>query len=153
MQGITSHAFAAVMTFTVLTFPTPSDLVDAFQGRPHHVEKTIEIGQFPTLVAYEPPVNNMLAPDDLFPVVSACIIPGSERPVAASPDCQTALDRLADATGVPQTVDRIAYDAEALILASTYFCRAQWAEAMRVGETFDPTGCILAHRVVENTND
>lgn len=141
MQGFAFHTFAAVMTFTVLAFPTPSDLIhlvsEQFQDR-----KLNEIRSFPTIEGYEPPVNSLIDTQEFVPVISACVVEARAGEDFDPEPCNQALDQLAQMTGNRPAAERITSDEEALRLATTFYCRAEWVEAQRFGRFFDLNKCM-----------
>ena len=139
MQGFTAHLFAAAMTFTVLTFPTPGDLLKALQGTPS--EGAQEIKRFPTLEASDPPLDALVSVEEYLPVVSACFLPDSMSEAHGSESCAAAI-AVVRGPHEDSVIDRITTDEEALQIAQTFFCRSLWAEALRNRTDFNAVECL-----------
>lgn len=141
MQGISFHAFAAVMTFTVLAFPTPTDLVDRIKAQ-FSDSKVTEIKSFPTIEGHNPPLNSVIDAKEFVPVISACVVGEEAGFRSADRACSVALTELAEATGDVQIAERITQDKQAVELATSFYCRAKWAESYRFGRFFDVYDCM-----------
>ena len=138
MHGLTSHVFAATMTFMVLTFPTPQDLFRAVKGPAS--ENAQEIKRFPTLEAYDPPLDTFVSMEDYLPVVAACIAPRLDGQEPTE-DCATAIASINPAVGIDEA-QRIMADETTIQIATKFYCRAMWAEALRNRRAFDTSTCL-----------
>lgn len=138
MQGFTAHLFAAGMTFTVLTFPTPGDLMKALSGAPS--EEAQEIKRFPAMQADNPPIDASISMEEYLPVVSACFVPDSMAS-AGTEECASAIAAVRGVDG-PEAVARITSDQEMLRIAQTFYCRSLWAESLRDRRSFDAGLCL-----------
>ncbi len=141
MQGFAFHTFAAVMTFTVLAFPTPSDLYGLVSEQ-FSDGKINEIRSFPTVEAYQPPVNSFIDTQEFIPVISACVVKARFGEEFDPVGCEQALYELAEVTGDRPAAGRIIRDQETLRLATAFYCRAEWAEAKRHDRKFDLNKCM-----------
>ena len=152
MQGFAFHTFAAVMTFTVLTFPTPSDLYNTVASR--FADNSLqEINSFPTIEGNEPPVNTFVDTEEFVPVIAACVV-AAQDPSSFDPiQCEDAIQQLAVVTGSPPAATRIATDEAVLQVATSFYCRAEWAEARRFGRTFDVNDCMGSDLVLAQPLD
>lgn len=152
MQGFAFHTFAAVMTFTVLAFPTPSDLYNTVASR--FSDTTLnEIRSFPTIEGYAPPVNNLVDSQEFIPVISACVVRARSTETFDPNECQAALSGLEAVTGTVPAVARITTDQEALKIATSFYCRAEWANQQRLGHTFDLNNCMGQYLAVAQALD
>lgn len=141
MQGFAFHTFAAVMTFTVLAFPSPSDLYNSVVTR-FSDHKINEIRSFPSVEGYQPPVNSFIDTAEFLPVISACVVNARSDDQFDPEPCQEALDGLSLVTGTTPAASRITRDGEALRLALSFYCRAEWAYAEQRGQIFDLNNCM-----------
>lgn len=152
MQGFAFHTFAAVMTFTVLAFPTPSDLYHTVAARFSDTSLN-EIRSFPTIEAYDPPVNSFVDSQEFVPVISACIVDARSSSGVDPSRCDAALSSLENITGTTPAVTRITTDQEALKIATAFYCRAEWTEMQRLGRTFDLNNCMGPYLAVAQAVD
>lgn len=141
MQGFAFHTFAAVMTLTVLAFPTPSDLYNTVAARFSDTSLN-EIRSFPTVEGYSPPVNNLVDSQEFVPVIRACLVDARSASGNDPVECSEALSDLEVRTGSTPAISRITTDGEALKVATAFFCRAQWSEQQRLGHDFDLDNCM-----------
>lgn len=139
MQGFTAHLFAAAMTFTVLTFPTPDDLLKAIQGAPS--EEAQELKRFPSLEATDPPLDALVSMEEYLPVVAACFLPDGTNEAHGTESCAAAI-AVVRGPHEDSVIDRITTDEEALQIAQTFFCRSLWAEALRNRADFNTIECL-----------
>lgn len=152
MQGFVFHTFAAVMTFTVLAFPTPSDLYNTVASRFADTSLN-EIRSFPTIEGYQPPINNLVDSQEFLPVIEACLVP-VRGDVGSTPErCDEALSDLTILNGSTPAISRITTDTEALKVATSFFCRAQWTEQRRLGHNFDLDNCMGQYLAVAQALD
>ena len=141
MQGFAFHTFAAVMTFTVLAFPTPSDLYNTVASR--FADNSLqEINSFPTIEGNEPPVNTFVDTEEFVPVIAACVVAARDSASFDPIKCEDAIQQLAAETGSPPAAARIATDEAILQVATSFYCRAKWTEAKRFGRAFDINDCM-----------
>lgn len=136
MNGFASHALAAVMTFTVLTFPTPSDLMRAIRAE----TSPTPLGSLPTLEGISPPKDVALSVSKLYPAIASCV-PVDGKLGELSTACMEALDAIQDPSARDPFI-RITQDPKAAELAVSFYCRSLWAEKTRRGESFDASGCL-----------
>ena len=152
MQGFVFHTFAAVMTFTVLAFPTPSDLYNTVAARFANTSPN-EIRSFPTIEGYQPPINNLVDSQEFIPVIQACIVPARSETGSDPVRCEEALYDLAVLTGSTPAISRITTDEEALKVATAFFCRSEWADQQRLGHNFDLDNCMGQYLAVAQDLD
>lgn len=140
MNGMTSHAFAAIVAATVVMFPTPQDLWHTIPPGPTVSEANI-VGAGASRVF---PVS--LSPEtttpDLVAALKYCADDFSGTLSIYTTECLQVMSlstsRLQNATG-----DRTARRArESLSLAQALYCRQQWANAQTSQRVFDVAGCL-----------
>lgn len=139
MHGISAHAFAAVMTLMVITFPSPTDLLRSLGVKTD--EKVQEIKSFPNLAGEPATLDQTVAMEDFIPVVAACILPQGDTP-AERRACDEALSAFDNPGEIGAATKRITSDQATVQVALAYFCRAEWADAQRNRRIFDTDNCL-----------
>lgn len=134
MQGF-STLFATVMTFTVITFPTPRDLYDTvFPPTKDGTAEVISGGVVPDL----PKASNDLDPAALVADLSACVDSLSAAIPFGVETCRQTI-RL---SGIIADRDpTLAGLRERMELATAYLCRVEWVESNTVKVSFDLDSC------------
>jgi hypothetical protein len=135
MQGVTT-LFAAVMTVTVINFPTPSDLREALRSTNEADAISLQSGGTEPLLPE--PVDGNLTTDEVTSQLQAC----SDSLAAAVPygleDCRKTLVVSRDM--IERT--EVANDLRAKFdLTMALFCRVNWVEQTSEGEPFDVKTC------------
>ena len=139
MNGMISHAFAAVMTATVVMFPTPKDLWETVTEKPMTADqaRVIETGvirSFPTSLSERTPISEIASALDFCANNFA-----SPLPVYVA-ECEalmfyTAQRLMADPSMINDLVAR------RLDLAMALYCRQQWAGARQINGAFNIDAC------------
>lgn len=141
MQGIFAHAFAAVMAFTVFTFPTPQDLGD----------RLIQLIGDRELVKSFPNLNKLGLNDtkiaflgEHVQIAETCAVEGMPR--AWAHDCSAPQKPSTTRPGTGTTGPiRVAYGSVAdEELAGRLVCQALWADAVAARRQFDVKACLPA---------
>ena len=141
MQGIFAHAFAAVMAFTVFTFPTPQDLGD----------RVVQLIGDRELVKTFPNLNQLGLNDakiaflgEHVQTAETCAAEG--LPSAWAHDCSTPQKPSTTRPGDAETGPiRVAFSSTAdEELAGRLVCQALWADAVATRRQFDVKACLPA---------
>lgn len=140
MNGITAHAFAAVMTATVVLFPTPSDLWDTVTRKPISSERArvLDTGvDRPELVSLTPQTSTSAITEAL----EYCAENFSGLLSAQVAECQSLMAFAARRIGREADTPQAVAIENQLSLTITLYCRHQWADAQQFNRPFDIQDC------------
>lgn len=128
MNGMTSHAFAAIMTATVVIFPTPSDLWHTvFPEDGRTLEATTEMGGIDRQPLF---ITATSTEDQIRSALERCAVIYSTSAVSLKNQCEEVLRVASDNF---QNIDFPGGDnlEEKLFLAETSRCRNLWVEGQQ----------------------
>lgn len=140
MNGMVSHAFAAVMTATVVMFPTPHDLWETMTRAPVTPDqaRVLQAGierSFPVIVSEDLSITEINQGLDYCAANFSRLLPVHIQ------ECQELLEVAALVIGDgPSSPESKAADRR-LTLAMSHLCRHQWASANSTERTFDVVEC------------
>lgn len=140
MNGMTSHAFAAIMTATVVMFPSPEDLYrTVFPTEPVPETASMVSGgverSFPSILTADAPAALIEEALDY----CAADLSGT-LPIHVS-ECQAIMELATARIGSNQSAPELASAEQKLQLTRSLYCRNLWADARRDDRIFDVTAC------------
>lgn len=140
MNGITAHAFAAIMTATVLVFPSPKDLYRTiFPTEPVAETASMVSGgverSFPSILSVDTPATLIEEALDY----CAADLSGT-LPIHVS-ECQAIMELATARIGSNQSAPELASAEQKLQLTRSLYCRNLWADAHRNDRIFDVKAC------------
>lgn len=140
MNGMTSHAFAALMTATVVMFPTPEDLWKTVMNRPLSAEDASLVSGgverlFPVALSAATPTQQLTT------ALGYCADDLSGTLPVHTEECIGIMGLAAQRIAAAPTDPDLALTEQKLRLARSLYCRQQWAGAMSSESTFDVIQC------------
>lgn len=139
LNGITAHAFAAIMTATVVVFPTPKDFWQTVTGS----ENPIVASRVSRGPAFELPhtLTERTTTQEANETLAVCSTNFRSLTETQVADCQGFMAYAARQIGSAVRSPEIEVLDQRLRLSITVYCRHKWASALGVREDFDPDTC------------
>ena len=143
MNGMISHTFAALMTATVVLFPTPSDLWDAIIDVPPSA-RTAALIDAGMVRNFPLRIDENTSRDELIQALAFCADALGSTARVHMEECReimaVAHHHIDEAGDFYQGHKPLAQ--HLLTLARSQFCRRLWAASNLTSETIDPQACL-----------